>query len=214
MKEPRGARETGAVEGVVRLVPTQKRSRDRFDKILASAEALLCEKGAEGFRMSELVERSGVPFGSLYQYFPDKTAVLGTLAERHNAEGRACVAAELGALHAPSDLPVVLARITDGFYRMYQDYPVMRALWQATQADPVLQRLDAQDGARLAALLGDALAGCPGDGGGNMQTAARAGLAITLIGAAVRHALTLPAPEAEAVLAEFKRLLGGIDPCD
>lgn len=203
MKEARGVVEEGAVEGVVRLVPTQKRSRERFEKILTAAGELLLETGPDGFRMSELVQRSGVPFGSLYQYFPDRTAVLGTLAERYNAEGRACVANELAGLRTPSDLALALARITDGFYRMYQDYPVMQAIWQATQADPVLQRLDAQECSHLAEMLAEAQS----DGPVDARTLTHAGLTITLIGAAVRHAITLPSDEAGFVLAEFKRLI-------
>ena len=46
----------------------------------------MAEKGSEAFRMSDIVERTGVAFGSLYQYFPDKTAIIGTLAERYNAD--------------------------------------------------------------------------------------------------------------------------------
>ena len=203
MKKAKGVVEEGAVQGVVRLVPTQKRSRERFEKILATAGELLLEKGAEGFRMSELVQRSGVPFGSLYQYFPDRTAVLGTLAERYNAEGRACIAKELATVRKPSDLPSALARITDGFYRMYQDYPVMQAIWQATQADPVLQRLDAQECSHLAEMLAQAQS----DGPVDARTLTHAGLTITLIGAAVRHAITLPADEADIVLADFNRLI-------
>ena len=204
MKETRGVVEEGAVEGVVRLVPTQKRSRERFEKILIAAGELLLEKGADGFRMSELVQRSGIPFGSLYQYFPDKTAVLGTLAERYNAEGRSCVAKELAGLRQPSDLAPVLTRIADGFYRMYLDYPVMQAVWQATQADPVLQRLDAQECAHLAAMLAEAQSGRPADA----RTLACAKLTITLIGAAVRHAITLPTDEAELAMDEFRRFIG------
>ena len=45
--------------------------------------------------MSDIVERTGVAFGSLYQYFPDKTAIIGTLAERYNAVGRDCVRRDL-----------------------------------------------------------------------------------------------------------------------
>jgi hypothetical protein len=41
--------------------------------------------------MSDIVARSGVPFGSLYQYFPDKTAIIGTLAQRYNVIGRDCL---------------------------------------------------------------------------------------------------------------------------
>ena len=65
---------------LARLVPVQRRSRDRFELILATAADILTEKGSEAFRMSDIVERTGVAFGSLYQYFPDKTAIIGTLA--------------------------------------------------------------------------------------------------------------------------------------
>jgi AcrR family transcriptional regulator len=59
------------------------RSRERFERILKCAAALMAEKGSEAFRMRDIVERTGMPFGPLYQYFPDKTAIIGTLAERY-----------------------------------------------------------------------------------------------------------------------------------
>jgi AcrR family transcriptional regulator len=148
--------EAGAL-ALARLVPTQQRSRDRFEKILECAAELMAEKGSEAFRMSDVVERSGVPFGSLYQYFPDKTAIVGTLAERYNAIGRDCVRSDLASVNSPRDLYPALCRITDSYYRMFIDEPVMRDIWQATQADRALQRLDEEDGAYLAGLLRDAL---------------------------------------------------------
>src|SRR5882724_13298214 len=87
-------------QGLARLVPTQQRSRERFERILESAAELMAEKGSEAFRMSDIVERSGVAFGSLYQYFPDKAAIIGTLAERHNAVGRDCVSRDLATVTA------------------------------------------------------------------------------------------------------------------
>src|SRR6266852_4862182 len=89
-----GPAEAGA-PALARLVPTQQRSRERFERILESAAEIIAEKGSEAFRMSDIVERTGVPFGSLYQYFPDKTAIIGTLAERYNAIGRDCVRRDL-----------------------------------------------------------------------------------------------------------------------
>ncbi len=69
-----------APSGLARITPTQQRSRERFERILASAAEVMAEKGSEAFRMSDIVERTGIAFGSLYQYFPDKSALIGTLA--------------------------------------------------------------------------------------------------------------------------------------
>lgn len=196
----------GAAAGIARLVPVQKRSRERYEHILGEAAGLLAEKGSEAFRMSELVERTGVAFGSLYQYFPDKTAIIGTLAERYNQVGRDCVARDLAPVRTISDLHPALCRIVDGYHRMFIDEPVMRDIWQATQADRALQKLDEEDVDFLAGLLADGLRRiAPGTPKPALQTYAR--LVMTLIAAAVRHAITLPPKEARLLLATFKRML-------
>ena len=104
MPRKRRSEADGTTTALARLVPVQKRSRERFEHILASAAEILTEKGSEAFRMSDIVERTGVAFGSLYQYFPDKTAIIGTLAERYNAVGRDCVARDLSVMKSASDL--------------------------------------------------------------------------------------------------------------
>ena len=166
----------------------------------------MAEKGSEAFRMSDVVERSGVAFGSLYQYFPDKTAIIGTLAERYNAIGRACVARDLAAVGGVGDVYPALCRITDSYYQMFVDEPLMRDIWTATQADRALQALDAEDGAYLSGLLSDALRPlAPGIAAPPLTAFAE--LTMTLIAAAVRHAILLEPREAQRVLALFKKLL-------
>ena len=197
-----------AASGLARLSPTQKRSRERFELILACAGTVLVEKGGDAFRMSDIVERAGVPFGSLYQYFPDKTALIGTLAARYNAIGRDCVEKELAGVGRVEDLHPALCRIVDGYHQMFVDHPVMRDIWTATQADRALQRLDEEDGVHLSGLLVGALGRIAPEADERAQTAF-AQLTMTLIAAAVRHAITLDAKNAKSSLALFKRLLPG-----
>ncbi|QOZ25950.1 TetR/AcrR family transcriptional regulator [Bradyrhizobium sp. CCBAU 51753] len=192
--------------GLARLAPAQQRSRLRFERILACAAEIMAEKGSEAFRMSDIVERSGIAFGSLYQYFPDKTAIIGTLAERYNAVGRHCVRRDLAAVTTARDLHPALCRIVDSYYEMFMREPVMRDTWQATQADRALQQLDAEDMAALAGMLSEAVRRVAPD----LPAAALAtfsGLTMTLIAAAVRHAITLPARQARRVLELFKGML-------
>ena len=185
-----------------RLVPVQKRSRARFEAILACAEELLLEKGSDSFRMSDIVARAGVPHGSLYQYFPDKTAVIATLADRLNEAGRECVAAELALIAAPSDLGAALCRVADGYYQMYREVPVMHPVWQATQADRALQRLDTAESALLANMLAERLTGLVDAPAGRLAAFSR--LQITQICAVVREAIGLPDAEAAELLAQFR----------
>ena len=201
-----GKKAKGGVPGIVRLVPVQQRSRERHEHILRQAAELLAEKGSEAFRMSELVERTGVAFGSLYQYFPDKTAIIGTLAERYNQAGRDCVARDLAAVRTVRDLHPALCRIVDSYYRMFIDEPVMRDIWQATQADRSLQKLDEEDVDFLAGLLADAVRRIAPDAP-KPALQAWARLVMTLIAAAVRHAITLPPKQARLRLATFKQML-------
>jgi AcrR family transcriptional regulator len=195
-----------SAQGLARLVPTQKRSRERFERILACATEVMVEKGSEAFRMSDIVERTGIAFGSLYQYFPDKTAIIGTLAERYNTIGHECVRRELSALKKRGDLHAVLCGITDSYYQFFRDEPVTRDIWQATQADRVLQKLDQEDGAFLAGLLSSALRSVAPDVS-EAALSAFSQLMILLMAGAVRHAIALPPREGRRILALFKRML-------
>jgi AcrR family transcriptional regulator len=195
-----------AARNLARLVPTQKRSRKRFERILECAAEVMAEKGSEAFRMSDIVERTGVGFGSLYQYFPHKTAIIGTLAERYNAIGRDCVRRDLSAVNTTEDLHPALCRIVDSYYQMFIDEPLMHDIWQATQADRALQKLDEEDGAYLSSLLSDTLRRVtPGIVGPAVEAFSQ--LTMTLISAAVRHAITRPPKEARRILTLFKQLL-------
>ena len=188
------------------LVPTQARSRERFEHILTAASEILTEKGSDAFRMSDIVARTGIAFGSLYQYFPDKSAVIGTLAERCNAIGRDCVQRDLAEMKKLSDLHTALCCITDGYYRMFREHPVMHHIWQATQADRTLQQIDDEDVAFLAGLLRDALQRVAPKAPAPALTAF-ARLAMIQVAAAVRHAIALPPAEARRMLDLFKRML-------
>lgn len=203
-----GSDDDAGAPGLARRVPTQQRSRERFERILACAAEVMAENGSDAFRMSDIVERTGIPFGSLYQYFPDKTAVIGTLAERHNALGHACVRRDLAKMKRIEDLHGTLCRITDSYYQMFVDAPLMRDIWRATQADRALQALDEADGAFLAGLLADALRDLAPEVP-DAQLAAFSELTMVLIAAAVRHAIGLPPKAARRMLAMFKRTLPG-----
>jgi AcrR family transcriptional regulator len=174
--------------------------------MLDIATALIAEAGSDALRMSEVAEKAGVSIGSLYQYFPDKAAIIRTLAERYNAQGRACVAAELAKVAKVRDLSGALERVTDGYYAMFTAEPVMLDIWSGTQADKVLQEMDAEDGRVHAAMLADVMARLhPAIHPEKVRSSAF--LLMHLIAATVRLAVTLPRAEGDKVIAAFKLMV-------
>ncbi|MDH3958355.1 MAG: TetR/AcrR family transcriptional regulator, partial [Actinomycetota bacterium] len=66
----------------VRHRPVQERGRVRFDAILTAARELLAESGVEGFTIDDVATRAGIPVGSVYQFFPNKFAIVAELDAR------------------------------------------------------------------------------------------------------------------------------------
>jgi AcrR family transcriptional regulator len=63
--------------------PSQDRSRDRVERILDATAALLAgDTPVDKITTAAIAEEAGVPIGSVYQYFPNKLAVLAELARR------------------------------------------------------------------------------------------------------------------------------------
>lgn len=59
-----------------RKQPKQARSTELVAVILEAALHVLAEEGAHRFTTTRVAERAGVSVGSLYQYFPNKAAIL------------------------------------------------------------------------------------------------------------------------------------------
>lgn len=59
-----------------RKQPQQARSNELVAAILDAAIQVLAKEGAQRFTTARVAERAGVSIGSLYQYFPNKAAIL------------------------------------------------------------------------------------------------------------------------------------------
>ena len=63
--------------------PRQIRSAETVERILAAAARIFDERGYRATTTNHVATEAGVSIGSLYQYFPNKDAVLVALAEQH-----------------------------------------------------------------------------------------------------------------------------------
>ncbi len=126
----------------MRRAPTQKRSRERVENILNAACELISVQGSDLMKMGELAERAGVSIGSLYQYFPDKAAIIHALADRYNAESRHCIEDGLGVVTSADALVPAFERLVDIYYELFLAEPVICDIWSGTQADKTLRDME------------------------------------------------------------------------
>ncbi|MGH7284913.1 MAG: TetR/AcrR family transcriptional regulator [Polyangiaceae bacterium] len=68
--------------------PQQARSRATVDFILEAAAQIVSKEGSIGLNTNRIAERAGVAVASLYQYFPNKEAILDALFEMQLSEER------------------------------------------------------------------------------------------------------------------------------
>ncbi|MCW2500857.1 MAG: TetR/AcrR family transcriptional regulator [Frankiales bacterium] len=157
----------------VRRAPVQRRSTLRVERMLDAAAGLLDEVGTEGLTTSGIARAAGVSVGSLYQFFPDKHAVVEALARRSFARfSRRLAALETPgweqAVDAVVDLYVAFSRDEPGFQVLSFGGPVvgLRALDPQHDNNAVVAHALGQvvgevdlpdDVLRLAVEIGDAI---------------------------------------------------------
>ena len=186
-------------------MPTQQRSRERVERMLAAASEIIEKHGSDAMRMSEVAERAGVPIGSLYQFFSDKGALIRTLAERYNALGRECIEKELAPVETLDELSDAFARLVDIYYAMFLAEPVMRDIWSGTQADKALQEIDLADSRQTGRLLADAWRRVRPNADA-ARIATMAFLIMNLGQATMRLAIAVGGEEGAAVVGAYKEM--------
>ena len=66
-----------------RRKPKQQRSRQTVDDVLEAVQLVVKRHGTQAITTNRIAEAAGVSVGSLYQYFPDKRAIVTALHDRH-----------------------------------------------------------------------------------------------------------------------------------
>jgi AcrR family transcriptional regulator len=130
------------MRGQLRRLPKQERSRDRIDEILKVSMDLIGRKGIDAVTMKEIATLSGGPIASVYQYFPNKTAIVATLYERCADEVKTMVEAGMASVKRPEDVFAAINLLVDGYYAKVKGTPAIQDLLNAAQADKSLAEID------------------------------------------------------------------------
>jgi AcrR family transcriptional regulator len=87
-----------------RKLPKQARAKATVDAILEAAARILQTRGEKALTTNAIAALAGVSIGSLYQYFPDKRAIMVMLARQELAATNQAVNTNLR-IKAPKDAP-------------------------------------------------------------------------------------------------------------
>lgn len=188
-----------------RREPTQKRSRERVERMLAVASALIAEKGSDALRMGEVAEKAGVSIGSLYQFFPDKSAIIRALADRYQKESETCISEALAEVRDRKGLEKAFSELVDIYYGIFLAEPVMRDIWSGTQADKALRELElAHSRANAGMLLAVLKRLRPNEDAAALETSA---FLIWQLGeATMRLAVSVDRAEGDRLVTAYKRM--------
>lgn len=188
-----------------RRVPTQARSKAKYDHICTCAKTLIGEHGNDSVSMREIAKYAEVPISSIYQYFPDKNSILGAIMASYFEVMRGMLNSLVDQWETIEHVEKGLGDALDAFYISLKEDPALAVLWAGMQANPELQALDNEDSQRNAELIcGKLCLMLPTQSQDNLFHAIW--LLLHMAGFTVRLALTQPQTQAAKILEEFKEL--------
>jgi AcrR family transcriptional regulator len=141
----------------LRRAPLQSRGQATFDHILDAAARLLEQTGLEGVNTNSIARAAGVNVATLYQYFPNKQAVLLALFERQADRRVGTARSLLAGIGRSADWPARIDAFVEGMARLRAELPGTAALMQAMRVDPTLREYNLRTGEAAAAILAEEL---------------------------------------------------------
>ncbi len=112
----------------MRRTPQQERGQRRVQQILDAAAGLFSEVGYEAATTNMIAHRANTSIGSLYQFFPNKEAIVETLAQR--------LADDLAHTLIAPDQPIDCVQAIEGFVdkleRFSREHPGFLSLLHGT----------------------------------------------------------------------------------
>lgn len=140
-----------------RKTPLQKRARATRDSILEAAARIIGQRGIASFNTNAVAERAGVSIGSLYQYFPNKDALMAALIQRQQEQQLATLRTAASTTEPDADLEVVVRNLVRAAMQHHHDNDLLASAIDHEEARlPLGVMLDGyltQGGALVATML-------------------------------------------------------------
>jgi AcrR family transcriptional regulator len=190
-----------------RRLPSQARSRLRVQRLLDTADEIIGADGFAALTIPLLAARAAVPVGSIYQFFPDKSAIVDAVAARYMQ----LFLEELAQLNdriVKLRWEAAVETVIEHFAGMYRAYPTFCELWLNGYLSPGARDRDRRTNDQLALVLAAALKQRP-----EFVHARRLNLAcrtaVEVADGLLRYAFTINPNGDQPTLNELKRVLSG-----
>ncbi|MFR9728362.1 TetR/AcrR family transcriptional regulator [Saccharopolyspora sp. MS10] len=191
----------------MRREPAQERSRAMVARILAAGHAVLLRHGYDRASTGRIAEAAGVSPGSLYQYFPDKHALLGEVIDQHTDRLRTRVSrAFVANLAGRSVVEAVRGNVIALLEAFEQNAGLLRVIYEQLPPAADTRRTDFKH--RVDELVTTALL-LHGGGRGGQADAVAWVLVRTVENLTISYVLDPPGIDRETAVEEITRLLTG-----
>lgn len=115
--------------GVLRRIPQQDRGQRRIERILEAAAEVISEVGVDAATTNAIAARAETSVGSLYQFFPNKDAIVRALASRYRAAMQAAMEQAMPAERRQLPLAEMVERVVTPLARFHERHPAYRHIY-------------------------------------------------------------------------------------
>jgi AcrR family transcriptional regulator len=140
-----------------RRIPQQERGHKTIEVILQAAGQEIARAGLAKLTTKRIAEAAGMSVGGLYEYFPNKEAVVHALASQWLETVKDAVAAIHPSKTGCVDLIRYLGMVYEAVRPLYQQVPGVSVVISLLASEPALQALEDQIDLQVNALLTDAI---------------------------------------------------------
>jgi AcrR family transcriptional regulator len=122
----------------LRRQPQQERGTRRITELLDAADRVFAQVGYEGATTNAIAKEAGASVGSLYQFFPDKEALLLALADRYRSALHEIHDRVFTAETARLPLAQLYDLVVETLAGFYAAHPGFRSLFYGSTTTPAL----------------------------------------------------------------------------
>jgi len=186
-----------------RREPQQHRSRMRVARILSAAARLIEKSGVTSVNTNAVAKTARLPVGTLYQFFPNREAVLQALLREQLTKFNAHLFPLLAPSHDREPLHGQVERIVEALAQAYLKVPALAPLLAAFRWDARFAPLAAENNAVVSAAVAELIwRRAP-----SLPRARACAAAVTLVEAADAVLMLWLRTRDGALLVELQRLL-------